>query len=119
MLPNVYFNEIYGKFIFSILDMICAVLIYRILIEDLLNLKLTYKQCIRTVMYYLYNPVIINVCTRGSSEAIVTLFVLLTLYYLLKRKIVVAGILFGFSYTFWLCEYVYLYVLFIIFCFII
>ena len=46
---------------------------------------------------YLLNPLVFTISTRGSSETVLSLFVLLTLYGMLKGRWVVAALMLGLS----------------------
>ena len=46
-------------------------------------------------MFWVYNPIIINVSTRGNADALVSLLVLATIYFLIKKKYVTAAIMYG------------------------
>ena len=49
---------------------------------------------------HLFNPLVFSISTRGSSESVVSLFVLLSLYAALKRRWSTAAVLLGLS-THW------------------
>jgi phosphatidylinositol glycan class M len=46
---------------------------------------------------YLLNPLVFTISTRGSSESVLSLFVLLTLYGMLKGRWVLAALMLGLS----------------------
>ncbi|KAA6404281.1 MAG: putative GPI mannosyltransferase 1 [Streblomastix strix] len=95
MIPNVLFNIAFGKIVFCALDLACGWFIYLILKEDPLKLRLNSNEILLNTSLWLFNPIVINVSTRGSSESIVTFFALATLYYFLKRKVTISAIFFG------------------------
>jgi phosphatidylinositol glycan class M len=97
MLPNLFIHEAFGKFLLGGFDLLCGYIIYQILQKDLLGLKLTAKQILTYTSLWLFNPIVINISTRGNSESIVALCVLLTLYFFLQRKLVLSAILFAAS----------------------
>jgi phosphatidylinositol glycan class M len=44
---------------------------------------------------WLYNPLPAIISTRGSAESIITTLVLLTLIFIMKNKLSIAGLLYG------------------------
>ncbi|KAK2952301.1 putative GPI mannosyltransferase 1 [Blattamonas nauphoetae] len=97
VIPNRLLGDLFGKFVFIFFDMICGFLIYRILKENLLKVEVDEHTALKYSLAWLYNPIVINVSTRGSSESIITLCVLLTVYTLLKRKLTISAIIYGLS----------------------
>eukprot|EP00770_Monocercomonoides_exilis_P002818 MONOS_2800.1-p1 / transcript=MONOS_2800.1 / gene=MONOS_2800 / organism=Monocercomonoides_exilis_PA203 / gene_product=glycosyltransferase / transcript_product=glycosyltransferase / location=Mono_scaffold00060:56705-58508(-) / protein_length=424 / sequence_SO=supercontig / SO=protein_coding / is_pseudo=false len=95
VLPNLYVHEAFGKLVFCAFDLLCGFLIYKILKDDLLELHLDMKKVLIYTSTWIFNPIVINISTRGSSESIVVLCVLLTLYFFLQRKLVLSGIFYG------------------------
>ncbi|KAG0680757.1 hypothetical protein C6P42_004692 [Pichia californica] len=97
LLPTTYSNNKYwfsfGKFIFIICDLITGYI-------SMISLPLNYKFL---SIIWLFNPMVITISTRGSSESLLTLFVLLTTYFLLRNNgkknldIIISGFLLGFS----------------------
>ena len=90
LIPDVTMNELFGKYLFSIFDIIIGILQYRMLRKQysvLLSIVLT--------SVWLFNPMSIVISTRGNAEAVVCLFVILTFYFLYTRNIWLCGIFFG------------------------
>lgn len=83
----------FGKFIFIICDLITGYI-------SMISLPNNFKFL---SIIWLFNPMVITISTRGSSESLLTSFVLLTTYYLIKNNgerlinIIISGILLGFS----------------------
>lgn len=81
----------FGKFIFIICDLVTGYI-------SMISLPSAFKY-LSTI--WLFNPMVITISTRGSSESLLTSFVLLTVYFLVRndgRKITdiaIAGILLG------------------------
>jgi len=48
-------------------------------------------------LFWLWNPLIANISTRGNGDSIVGISILLALFCLLKGKYILSGILLGFS----------------------
>lgn len=64
--------------------------------------------------FWLFNPIAINVSTRGNAESVVGALVLLTLYLVLvKKKMVLGGIIYGISIHFKIYPLVYSLALFL------
>lgn len=127
LLPNELLHPSFGKYLFAACDLVNGVLIYRILVTSLLPLQGTKSPApllgnkSRTTVKpqeasqnieersamasflagtHLLNPLVFSISTRGSSESILCTFILLTLYFALKRWWDTAAILLGVS-THW------------------
>lgn len=83
----------FGKFIFIICDLLTG---YISMVS--LPVKFQYFSLI-----WLFNPMVVTISTRGSSESLLTLFVLLSAYFLVKNNgksvfdILISGIMLGIS----------------------
>jgi len=86
MLPNLYF-ESFGKILFSLSDITCSLVIEKILNEQGLKPK--------SYLIWLFNPLVINISTRGNADTLIGLMSLLTLLFLLQRRNFLAGLMFG------------------------
>ncbi|KAG8442588.1 hypothetical protein GDO86_011397 [Hymenochirus boettgeri] len=89
--PNIYLTELYGKMVFICCDLMAAYLILRILIDrglgsDLANLSSA---------FWLFNPLPMTVSSRGNAESILAVLVLSTLYYVLRRKLLIGALIYG------------------------
>ncbi len=91
--PNVLLVPIAGKIIASAFDVGVAYLIYKIVLLTYRN----QKKALQCAQLWLYNPLPIIICTRGSIDSLSSFFVLLTLYYQLKENYVASGALLGLS----------------------
>ncbi|GLB34579.1 putative mannosyltransferase (PIG-M) [Lyophyllum shimeji] len=123
--PVVWLHPSFGKYIFAACDIINGILIYRLLVSDILphvpkakkagknspsedsaSVKATRTEEERQALATLYssihllNPLVFSISTRGSSEAVLSLFVLLTLYFAFKGRWDAAAIMLGLS-THW------------------
>ena len=58
-------------------------------------------------LFYLYNPLTIVICTRGSADCIITFLVLLSLIYLEKKKYILSAIIYGFAVHFKIYPIIY------------
>jgi phosphatidylinositol glycan class M len=88
-----------GKLLFCLADVACGLLIYRILLQT----SERGAALSTTNMFWLYNPLAVNICTRGSAEALLPLLpVLLTVALLLRKErgpshLLLAGLCHGVS----------------------
>ncbi|GBE82106.1 glycosyltransferase family 50 protein [Sparassis latifolia] len=110
--PNEWLHPSFGKYIFAGCDLLAGALIYEILVSVILpsvskaenkddkSLKPQTAQAILLTCVHLFNPLVFTISTRGSSEAVLSLFVLLTLYCALKERWNSAAVLLGIS-THW------------------
>ena len=122
--PNEWLHPSFGKFLFAAADIVAGVLMYNLLIsiilpstfrtphknageksssgaadakdrEETLRRRATFL-----VSLHLLSPLVFTISTRGSSESVLSLFVLATLYYALKGNWDVSAALLGLS-THW------------------
>jgi len=104
--PNGWLLPSFGKYLFSACDIINGILIYQLLKTEILpRTSKTNTTSIDTLatMYsaiHLLNPLVFSISTRGSSESVLSFFVLLTLYASLKGWWDLAAIFLGLS-THW------------------
>jgi len=59
------------------------------------------------VAFWIYNPVTVGMSTRGSNDNIIALLVFASLYFLLKRQYVIAGLVYGLSVHFKIYPIIY------------
>jgi hypothetical protein len=87
LLPNATLHEQYGKHVFAVCDIIVAVLIFTLLLQMSKNghlpFKVTPKQALFMSLFYIFNPLSINLSTRGSMDVlhIAILYVFLIFFY--------------------------------------
>ncbi|KAG9467637.1 hypothetical protein GDO78_014571 [Eleutherodactylus coqui] len=91
--PNIYLTEVYGKLLFVCCDVIAAFLIHRILTLRGLDSPTANKYS----AFWLFNPLPMAVSSRGNAESVLAVLVLSTLYYVKKRHLVKAALLYGLS----------------------
>jgi phosphatidylinositol glycan class M len=92
--PNLTVFANYGKILFSLFDMLACYLIYRLtMIESKGNQELSQKcSCL-----WIYNPLPIIICSRGSAESIIISLVLAAVFFTKKNATAIAGIIYGFA----------------------
>ncbi|XP_029437237.1 GPI mannosyltransferase 1 [Rhinatrema bivittatum] len=91
--PNIYFTELYGKFLFISCDLIAAYLMYKILMLQGLDNGKAIWYC----AFWLFNPLPMAVSSRGNAESILAVLVLAMLYYVQIGHILKASLLYGLS----------------------
>lgn len=85
-------SPLFGKILFSLFDILSGLLLSSLISNPWI-----------TIFTWFWNPITINICTRGSAESFIVLFpVILTLYIILKNSanremICVAGLVHGLS----------------------
>ncbi|KAI6654086.1 Midasin [Oopsacas minuta] len=102
LIPNCYF-AIYGKILFSILDILAGYLIY-VSIDGKKHGEYSRKLA---TCFWLFNPLNIVVCTRGNAESIVCILVLLVLACLKSGWIKLSAIVYGLAVHFKVYPIVY------------
>ncbi|KZT71309.1 glycosyltransferase family 50 protein [Daedalea quercina L-15889] len=121
--PNEWLHPSFGKYLFAAADIVGGVLMYKLLTSIILPATrfrqqeglreknqnteevrdggwTTERYATALVAVHLLNPLVFTISTRGSSESVLSLFVLSTLYCALKGKWNSAAILLGLS-THW------------------
>lgn len=106
LIPNAWGGVFYsfGKAIFVISDLITGVLILKIL--DLVQIPQTKKLILASI--WLLNPMVITISTRGSSESVLTVFIMTFVYFLIKKKVVLSGIFAGLAVHFKIYPIIYI-----------
>ncbi|PVU99771.1 hypothetical protein BB560_005446 [Smittium megazygosporum] len=91
--PNITFHLSFGKYIFSLCDLGVGYLMQKLLET---STQIPQNQIPRYLAFWLLNPIVANIPTRGSAESIVNLSIFVTLYFVLVRKnILYAAFAFG------------------------
>ncbi|KAK7693780.1 hypothetical protein QCA50_003352 [Cerrena zonata] len=111
LLPNEWIHISFGKYLFAGCDILAGILIYKLLVSTVLpsvrkpssdnsSPSSIIRQASLLTSIHLLNPLVFSISTRGSSESVLALFVLLTLYCALERKWTLAALALGLS-THW------------------
>ena len=117
MIPNVKIWYPIGKFVLSTIDVGVGYLIEKLLKKQQKQKDESFNDIIKgendeafynyASLFYLYNPLTIVICTRGSADCIITFLVLLSLIYLEKRKYYLSAIIYGFAVHFKIYPIIY------------
>jgi phosphatidylinositol glycan class M len=102
MIPNVFFYYSFGKFLLSSIDVFVGFLIEKLLIVQNKKNNFVYNS-----LFYLYNPIIIVICTRGSADCIITFLVVLSLLLLEEKYYFLSAFVYGFSVHFKIYPIIY------------
>ncbi|KAH3664109.1 hypothetical protein OGAPHI_004823 [Ogataea philodendri] len=86
LLPINYWFD-FGKLLFVVCDLVTGYLIIRLLQK--------YRKSVNWSLLWLWNPIVATISTRGSSESILTVVVMLLTYSVLNRQYALAGIITG------------------------
>ncbi|OBZ69351.1 GPI mannosyltransferase 1 [Grifola frondosa] len=124
LIPNELLHPSFGKYLFAGCDILAGILMYQLLVSIILpsitparppdpksasqvagtdresHTDVQQRVATALVSAHLLSPLVFTISTRGSSEAVLALFVLLTLYCALKGRWNVAAVLLGLS-THW------------------
>ena len=112
--PNVWYAHEFGKILFCVFDIIDGMLLYSILWYWLMPRHFNYKlghqvMCLLHVnIFWLYNPIIFTVSSRGNCDSIIVFIVLMTLYCILDKRYNLAAIFYGISVHFRIYPIIYL-----------
>lgn len=92
-IPNHLIHHSFGKFVFSLIDVITTLVIDKILqIDGVGKLKRRYYS-----LFWLYNPLTVVISSRGNSDSVSAFLVLLTIYLFKRNKIICCGLVHGLS----------------------
>ena len=109
MTPNIFFYYPFGKFLLSTIDVIVGFLIEKLLIVQNSNNKINNnnEEFVYNSLFYLYNPFIIVICTRGSADCIITCLVVLCLLLLEMKYYLLSAFVYGFAVHFKIYPIIY------------
>ena len=119
MIPNIKIWYPIGKFLLSTIDVGVGYLIELVLkyqhkdskeektFNDIIKGKKDESYYGYASLFYLYNPLTVVICTRGSADCIITFLVLLSLIYLEKKNYYLSALIYGFAVHFKLYPIIY------------
>ncbi|EFA83647.1 glycosyltransferase [Heterostelium album PN500] len=105
LIPNILVHKAFGKLLFVICDMIIGYLLKSILIQRFPKIKESMLFACTTA--WILNPFVINVSTRGNAESVIGAMVLLSVYFLFKKRLILASIFYGLSVHFKIYPIIY------------
>ena len=108
-LPNIWWFPQFAKVIFCICDVIMGISMWSLIESQNRNKQNTWLY----VAFWLFNPVTIVMSTRGSNDNIIAMLVYVTMYYLLKKEYVKAGLVYGLSVHFKIYPIIYSFVFYL------
>ncbi|PWY71399.1 hypothetical protein BO83DRAFT_339875 [Aspergillus eucalypticola CBS 122712] len=100
--PSVLFS--FGKALFALSDVIAGWLIARSLVSAY---GMDAPRALKYASFWLLNPMVANISTRGSSEGLLGVLVIALLWAVLRRRVVLAGVLLGLSVHFKIYPFIY------------
>ena len=119
MIPNIKLWYPIGKFFLSIIDVGVGYLIECLLkiqnnqsgeektLNDIIEEKTDNTFYGFATLFYLYNPLTIVICTRGSADCIITFLVLWSLILLEEKKYYLSAFIYGFAVHFKIYPIIY------------
>ncbi|XP_028392451.1 GPI mannosyltransferase 1-like isoform X2 [Dendronephthya gigantea] len=103
IVPNVTLHKAFGKLLFVFCDIVAGYLIHLILkargIPEFTAVKYSW--------FWLLNPMIITVSTRGNAESILAVLVLSSIYFMLKRRFTLSAVMLALSVHFKIYPIIY------------
>jgi phosphatidylinositol glycan class M len=103
LVPNSVFGEWWGKSLFAACDLLVGYLIYLFLVRTT-----NPSRAARLVaVFWLFNPAVFTVSTRGNCESVLCTFILGGLYFLTSNRIALAGVFYGLAVHFKLFPVIY------------
>ena len=90
LIPNHIFTEKFGKILFILFDFFTSILIFKY------NKNKSKTEKLISNLIWNFNPLVINISTRGNSDSIISFFLIFTLYFLKNQNIYLFSILYGF-----------------------
>lgn len=101
---NNFIHPLASKVVFCLCDIISGIILWALI--DSYNYK-NKSNNIYYVGFWLLNPLTIILSTRGSNDNMITMLVYITVYFLLKRSYILAGIFYGLSVHFKIYPIIY------------
>ena len=87
--PNIWLHGSFGKLLFSGADLAVGALLQAILLRRRVPARLA----LRCACVWLFNPLVLNVSTRGNFESLIAFLVLASLLALLSKRLLLAACL--------------------------
>jgi len=91
LVPNEFVHPAFGKVLFVLADLVIGYLLH-----DILHIMgHSSSLCTLAAAMWLFNPIAINVSTRGNADSLVSVCVLATLYFLTKNRLSLAAVMYA------------------------
>lgn len=103
-LVNNYIDPVGGKIVFCIFDILMGLILWSIF--DSIN-RLRKGANIYYVAFWVFNPLVINMSTRGSNDNMISFLVFVSVYFILREQYIIGGILYGLSVHFKIYPIIY------------
>jgi phosphatidylinositol glycan class M len=94
----------FGKALFALSDVVAGWLVAKSLV---LTHQMSPERALKYASFWLLNPMVANISTRGSSEGLLGVLVIALLWAVLNRRITLAGILLGLGVHFKIYPFIY------------
>eukprot|EP01054_Gregarina_sp_Poly1_P001554 Gregarina_sp_Poly_1__1553@NODE_1393_length_4225_cov_127_449014_g727_i1_p2_GENE_NODE_1393_length_4225_cov_127_449014_g727_i1NODE_1393_length_4225_cov_127_449014_g727_i1_p2_ORF_typecomplete_len180_score6_54PIGU/PF06728_13/2_7e18GT87/PF09594_10/1_4e03GT87/PF09594_10/1_2e08Mannosyl_trans/PF05007_13/1_8e03Mannosyl_trans/PF05007_13/8_2e05PMT_2/PF13231_6/4_1e03PMT_2/PF13231_6/0_0024DUF2142/PF09913_9/0_0075_NODE_1393_length_4225_cov_127_449014_g727_i135834122 len=88
VMPNLWLGPVYGKILFSIFDTLTGWIMHKILIFR--QVEENTGKILLSI--WLFNPLAVQVSTRGNSDSVMTLLVATLIYLVLTKRSLLAGL---------------------------
>ncbi|KAK6464239.1 GPI mannosyltransferase 1 [Scheffersomyces coipomensis] len=107
--PNCWSEQTYsfGKFIFMFSDLITGYIISKLL-QISKTSKISHSKALILSSIWLLNPMVITISTRGSSESVLTVMIMASVYFLMKDNIFISALWMGLAIHFKIYPIIYL-----------
>ncbi|EGG01354.1 family 50 glycosyltransferase [Melampsora larici-populina 98AG31] len=102
LLPNHLLHPLWGKVLFSLSDLVIGLILYL-----LIRSKKSSHSILIINSLWLLNPIVANISTRGSSESILGVLVISTLYFFERKRFITSAILLGLAVHFKIYPFIY------------
>jgi GPI mannosyltransferase 1 subunit M len=101
------------KVVFCVIDILMAMVYWRLCDSQLQNaVSKTGSTMLYVAIGWMFNPLVIQISTRGSNDNIISFLVFVSLWLLLKHQYVLAGLFYGLSVHFKIYPIIYCFVLY-------
>lgn len=98
----------FGKFVFMVSDLVTGLIVLRMLQDIRIGGKpLSHNKLIILSSIWLLNPMVITISTRGSSESVLTVMIMMGLSLAMKNQVIGAGIWMGLAIHFKIYPIIY------------
>ncbi|KAL4805318.1 PIG-M-domain-containing protein [Aspergillus unguis] len=94
----------FGKALFALSDVLAGWLVAKSLV---LTHRMSPERALKYASFWLLNPMVANISTRGSSEGLLGVLVVALLWAVLRRRVYLAGVLLGLGVHFKIYPFVY------------